>query len=428
VFQREEIDLVPISGSPAGNTTLTFQLEKSGVYITRMWLRPTFTKLAPSSSSYYVARADNIGYAHVKEIRIKSGSQRCQTIHKEDLLNHHKHWLPVQEQLAYDHAAGCNIPLAQRKKDALVDKTYKVPVHTAFFQCTDSNALACQSLTQKIAIEIDIESYLNWLQTNDASWTVGGSSSRTVEANYFTSGFAGVGYALTVEYGHTTDVERVQMTNLYKSVTGVRYLFPEVQMMQPLTIASAWDITNATSVSQVIQGIDQPVYCFFIVFRWAKDLNRLAGDTTGYTHGRDHFNVSGWRLPSGYASTSTPLISSVEIKSNQDYIMRAQPVEDSLFEHKGRFFTGGLGFNVLARSLSHAPCARNATLGAIDFGEISSAKITVNLAGSPNSVTTIGAYGNLDIGQTGSDLQVDLWAWTYQNIDIANTDIDKPFG
>jgi hypothetical protein len=437
VHMREEVDLHPSAGQVAGNSTLVFNIPKHATYLTRVWLRPTFRSLtvnSPVENSTIVCRADGVGFTHFKEIRIRYSSQRLQTIHKEELALMHKHWLTDQETRGYDIACAFNQTIDQRPQDVEKDQTLKVPLYPLWLQWCDENALAIQALTHELSIEIDLEPAANWMQSNTAYTINGHTGSAITEADYYTAGDSGSAYALTVEYGHTTDDERMQMVSLYKDMDGVRYLMPEVQQAQPQVIAASVSLAAGVQPqTQTLQNLDMPTYCLFVMFRWVADLTRQAGtNAVGYTavHGRDLFNVSGWANPiTTNFNPSTPLVKYFEIKANQDVIWRAAPIQEFLYEHKARFFANGIGFETPVHSFSHDPLDRNATLGGIDFGELN-CRQAVGLNTNPNGLSgsgsTIGGYALLDIGES-SALQVDLFAFCYSAIDISNTDIEKPF-
>lgn len=117
------------------------------------------------------------------------------------------------------------------------------------------------------------------------------------------------------------------------------------------------------------------------------------------------------------------------MQSNNYFLSNEGHIKEYLFGNEGRYFANGAGsaWAMPCLSYSQVPTAPACTYGAIDYGTID--QPTVRLYFNPDAsavYATIQAYALVDIG-SNSSLRVDVVAFTYNNVDVSQYDMSRPY-
>lgn len=180
-----------------------------------------------------------------------------------------------------------------------------------------------------------------------------------------------------------------------------------------------------------LQNINQPVFAMFFIFRWQNDLTATyqSSPAINNSFGRNYFNVSGWYAPAGTTLPDRPMFVNLDAVSNNYFLTNEGHIKEYLFGVQGRYFANGASsaWAMPCLSYSQAPTAVACTYGGIDYGTID--QPTVRLYWNPDAngvYSTVQEYSNADIG-SNSALRVDVVAFTYNNVDVSQYDMSRPY-
>lgn len=420
-FQREQIRIPPNTTATAAVTS-SYDLSKLADGVDKIWLEFTLPALLKGTGTF-VRYMDYIGFFAWSEIRVRYNGSTLQFVRPMEQFLWQNFMLNDEEKASYDYLVRGNLTTAQRITFAVKSQKLKVPLHTLWINLMSSNTLWIQGLAAKLQFQVDFQSFANMIQSDG---TPTNSSGGALANNLFFTDAQ-----IVAEYLHVTARERANMIRMYQSPQGVRYLITDIQKHEN-EIAPA-NVFNSVWTFK-LNNIDKPVYAWFFIFRWNEDPIRVMGAAQAQ-NGRDETNVSGWYAPlltpvPPASGVSTPLINSIGIKVGNTDLIKTMYVDEIIFEHGPRFFVGTRGIGVLAVSQSNNPTNPNMITGLVDMSTASQPMVTVTLnTGNPNGAGSIDAYAQLDIGAGASTLalRADIFAFCYDNIDMMNSNVDRPY-
>jgi hypothetical protein len=180
-----------------------------------------------------------------------------------------------------------------------------------------------------------------------------------------------------------------------------------------------------------LQNISQPVFSLFIMFRWQNDLTATYQTTPAINNsfGRNYFNVGGWYSPAGTTLPYKPMFNNLDMMSNNYFLANEGHIKEYLHGTQGRFFNNGAStaWAIPTINYSQAPTAPACTYGAIDFGTIDQPVVRLYFNGDATATyATVQAYALADIG-SNSNMRIDVVAFTYNNADVSQFDISRPY-
>ncbi len=439
-FIREPVELSPVSGSVIlknSVTTVRWECHKTADYIGNVCVRATVSDIAPNPAyvspntgvaSAMVRYSDYLGLHMFQQIRVKYGTQLLQTIYPEEI------WVAInsieddEEQAAYKWLVRGDLTTIQRQNLRTAPQEIKIPLLTAFFHREECQHLFMNGLTSKLAIEVDFLPPSYWVQSDGQLAGQGANSigNTTTPATPLTPDQFLLDCTLNAEYIHVLEGERKQMTMLYKNPAGLRQIFYDQQYYSNEKLPGTTNLTSNYQWTTYVKNLTRPVCAIHTLFRWAQDVSALCGFGSGTgagiygQGGRDLFNMI------GPVSVGTRcLVKSYDIKSGNNYIMKPQTIQEYRYWHHQKGFKGYPNLPYPHISFAHDSTARNAALGSIEFNMVDQPQSETILS-SDGGFATINAAAVSSIG-VASDLQQDIIAFTYNNIDISAHDLHKPF-
>lgn len=416
-FVRENLNIQPIGGSAALNTTVTYRVRKQGDYGGRIAFRGTLRALpAPVVAGKFARYADGAPLFMIKECRIKYNSQKLQTIKPLELYLHQEFHQNDEEKANSNYNTLLNMPDAQRSADSVSAQNFKVNLYTAFPQHDQSNHLFVNGLANDLEVEFDFDSGANIVQSDDTATPYAIPADSTFLTNT----------ALQVEYIHVTENKRQDMVVTYANPNGIRYLFNDYQYYNDRILGTT--ALNGSIISvQIRSNLNAPCSVLYVIFRWVADLTRSAPSLLG-DGGRDYTNVGGWYAPTGNDRRSR-LFTDVFIKSGNNDIVKQYPVEEYLWDKRVQFFVGTPGVAILAFSFADAPLLTNAHTGSWDPSVVDTPTlylVTNAFNGTTQPNATINDAATSNIGGA-SDLQIDFVSESKNFVDILGHDAIRPF-
>lgn len=412
-FVRENLNIQPIGGSAALNTTVTYRVRKQGDFAGRVAFRGTLRALPAPAALTFARYMDAVALGLFKEIRIKYNSQKLQTIKPLELLMHQEFHQNDEEQATSSYLTLKDMPDAQRGADAVAGpQSFKVNLYTCFIQHDQSNHFFVNGLANDLEVEIDFEQAVNLVQTDDAAYVV------PADSTFLTN------TALQVEYIHITENKRQDMVVTYANPHGIRYLFNDYQYYSD-RIPGATALNGSVVSVQIRSNINAPSSVLYVVLRWVNDLTRQAGGAGG-DRGRDLTNFSGWYAPDG--NKANKIFSEIWIKSGNNDIVKQYPVDEYLWDKRTQFFVGTAGASacVFAFSFADAPLLTNAHTGSFDPSVIDTPTLYLLTNAGPAAFATINAAATSNIG-VASDIQVDFISESKNFVDVLGHDALRPF-
>jgi hypothetical protein len=419
-FVRENLNIQPIGGSAALNTTVTYRVRKQGDFSGRIAFRGTLRALpAPTTPLSQFARyMDAVALGLFKEIRIKYNSQKLQTIKPLELLMHQEFHQNDEEQATSSYNTLKDLTDAQRYTDAQAGpQNFKINLYTCFIQHDQSNHFFVNGLANDLEVEIDFETAANIVQTDDSAYVLPADS--TFLSNT----------ALQVEYIHITENKRQDMVATYANPNGIRYLFNDYQYYSD-RIPGTTALNGSVVSVQIRSNINAPCSVLYVILRWVEDLTRQAGGAGG-DRGRDLTNFSGWYAPDN--NKLHKIFSEIYIKSGNNDIVKQYPVDEYLWDKRTQFFVGTASASaaIFAFSFADAPLLTNAHTGSFDPSVIDTPTLYL-VTNASSTFATINAAADANLhalsgGTAGSDLQVDFVSESKNFVDILGHDALRPF-
>ncbi len=431
-FTRNMAEYDPQGPYAFGKSGIRFEVSKTdGDILRKCWLKMEVIALpTPSGGTATEARwCDYLGYAAIKNLKIRYGTAVLQEINKDQLFVYHNSFLDDESQAREDALVKGNVIPSRRT--FLARRPLKtraaLPV---FFADDESKAYHVQGVSQKLMFELDLEEVGKLIQVNGTSTNIFLAD----PSAYFVS------LKLQCEFHHVLRRERDLGVATMSSGDGFRLLFDDFQWHSGTYIPAA-EALNGQDVEIELKGLSKPTKALVVMLRWSGDCDRTcsasgpsdAFGTIASLGGADWFNVSGVHAPlltpvADSLGPATPLFTDIAIKSGNNYILRKTPMDEALHDLAGRYAKGTSGIGYIFIPLSLLPTLPNACTGFIDFSCIDTPKLVLTKSSLPNGgYTTVGAYAEADIGDVASRVKVDVAAICLDNIDVQSFDLHKPY-
>lgn len=413
-FVREVIAHNPRSGTFAPGGQPRFEIQRDVDMISMVHMRFTATGIPVglwNGGATFARWCDLLGLSSWSRCTIKSGTQLLQTVYPLEIFLALNKFFINSQRRNIARIMGSGTP-AERSAWSLADKEIFCPMLTLLglkLHGDMSQGLYVRGLNDFLTLDVSLEAAANVIETD-------GTLPTEPAAGWYQNGI------LHVEGFHINKEERQMLAQCYKT-RPFSITFDDQQYSARYEIPAAQSLPSTLTFN--LNNINQPVTCLMFVFRWVDDLQRVAGGAGG-TRGRNLWNVAGYWNPAGGATNS--IIDTVQIKSGNNDVLTATPLDRLIYYQHERDFKGDMGLAVPAVSYSHDASMVNGVLGFLSFDQIEQPRVTLALRvptlGTAHA--TVGAASTADIGSS-SALQVDIVGFTKMDIDQANFLLSRPF-
>lgn len=431
-FVRNMVEYDATGPIGLGKSNIRFEVAKTdGDILRKVWLKAEMIALpTPSGGTATEARwVDYLGYAMIKNCKVRYGTSTLQEINKDQLFVRHNAFLDDEGQTAQDTLVKGNVIPSRRTFLARRPMKVRAELPT-FFSDDESKAFHVQGASQKLTFDFDLEEAGKLIQCNGTSTNIFLAD----PAAYF------VTLKLQCEFHHVLRRERDLGVSTMASPQGYRLLFDDYQWHTGSYVPAA-EALNGQDYTIELKNLSKPTKALVVMMRWSGDLDRscsASGPSDAYgtianLGGADWFNVSGVHSPlltpvADSYGPATPLFTDIAIKSGNNYILRKTNIEEAIHDLGWRFCKGTSGIGFLFVPLSLLPTMPNACTGFIDFSVVDSPQLVLTKSSTPNGgYATVGDYAAADIGDAASRVKVDVAAICLDNIDIQSYDLHKPY-